>query len=350
MGMPEIIISFTEKASTAKARSARGIACIVLKDASVNGVYTYKKSQKVTQSYSDDNKAIIEDCRLLGVNTLVVCAIPSTAGTTADALTLLAKISMNYLAFGYDVTADEEIIKTFVKARREDNRKLSVVTANFPADYEGIINFTGEEIKVNSVAMTTQRFTIRVACILASTPQTQSATYHVLTDVTSVKDKTDENTAVENGELFITFDGEKYKLSRAVNSLKTLTLGKKAIQKKIKITEGMDLVSGDIYSVFRDNYIGKVINDYADKLLFVGECNEYLRNLGKEGVLNKDADNYVELDVEATRGYLEEVLKIDTTDMTDEEILKSDTDSKLFLTGSITLQDAMEDLSLNLFF
>ncbi|NSB17437.1 phage tail sheath subtilisin-like domain-containing protein [Clostridium beijerinckii] len=349
MGMPEIIISFTEKASTAKARSARGIACIVLKDATVSGVYTYKRFKQVTQNYSTENKGILEDCFLLGVNTLVVCAIP-TAGLTTDALTLLAKVNMNYLAFGYDVTADEEAIKTFVKDRREDNRKLSVVTANFSADYEGVINFTAEDIKVNSVAMTTQRFTVRVACILASTPQTQSATYHVLTDVTGVKDKTDENTCVDNGELFITFDGEKYKLSRAVNSLKTLTLGKKECMKKIKIIEGMDLVSGDIFTAFRDDYIGKVVNDFTNKMLFVAEVNEYLRRLGNEGVLNKDANNYVELDVEATRDYLETVSKIDTTDMTDEQILKSDTGSKLFLTGQIQLQDALEDLELQLFY
>lgn len=349
MGMPEIIISFTEKASTAKTRSSRGIACIVLKDTTVSGLHTYKRYKSVTESYSTENKAIIKDCFDLGVNTLVICSIP-TAGATAAALTLLAKVNINYLAFGYDVSADEAAIKTFITTRRKDNRKLAVVMANMAGDYEGIINFTAEEILVNSVVMATQRFTIRVACILASTPQTQSATFYVLADVTGVKDKTDENACVDNGELFITYDGEKYKLSRAVNSLKTLTFGKKAIQKKIKITEGMDLVSGDIYAVFRDNYIGKVINDYADKILFVAECNEYLRNLAKEGVLNKDADNYVELDLEATRNYIETELKIDTSDMEDEAILKYHTDSKLFLTGSITLQDAMEDLSLNLFF
>ncbi|AQR91251.1 phage tail sheath subtilisin-like domain-containing protein [Clostridium saccharobutylicum] len=347
--MPEVIISFTEKASTAKARSARGVACIVLKDATVSGIYKYKRYKNVTQSYSDDNKAIIKDCFDLGVNTLVVCAI-ATAGTTSDALTSLAKVSINYLAFGYDVTADEEAIKTFIENRRENNMKLSVVTANFAADYEGVINFTAEEIKVNGIAMTTQRFTIRVAVILAGIPQTQSATYYVLSDVTGVKDKVDENTCVDNGELFITFDGEKYKLSRGVNSLKTITLGKKECMKKIKITEGMDLVSGDIYTTFRDNYTGKVINDYADKMLFVAEANEYLRNLGKEGVLNKDADNYVELDVEATRDYLESELKVDTTDMEDEEVLKQDTGAKLFLTGQITLQDTMEDLELSMFF
>lgn len=348
MGMPEIIISFTEKANTATSRSARGIACIVLKDATVSGVYTYKRFKNVKENYSTENKAIIEDCFLLGVSKLVICAIPTT-GTTADALTLLAKTSINYLAFGYDVTADETAIKDFVTARRSDNRKLAVVMANMEGDYEGVINFTAEEIKVNSVAMTTQRFTIRVACILASTPQTQSATYYELTDVTSVKDKADEDACVDAGELFITFDGEKYKLSRAVNSLVTITLGKKEIMKKIKITQGMDLVSGDIYSVFRDNYTGKIINDYASKMLFVAECNEYLRSLGKEGVLNKDADNYIELDVEATRDYLEEN-GTDTSDMEDEAVLKADTGSKLFLTGSITLQDAMEDLELNLFF
>lgn len=349
MGMPEIIINFVEKANTVKSRSARGIACVVLKDATVNGVYTYKRYKYIKENYSTENKAILKDCFDLGVKTLVVCAI-SEADTVASALTLLEKVNMNYLAFAFDVTADQAAIKEFVTARRENNRKLAVVMSNFSGNHEGIINFTTDGIKVNSVAMSTQLFTVRVACVLACTPQTQSATYHVFEDVTAITDKANDDTAIDAGELILINDGEKIKLGRAVNSLTTITLGKKDIMKKIKIVEGMDLVSGDIYTVFRDNYIGKVNNDYSGKMLFVAECNEYLRNLVKEGVLNADASNYIELDLEATRDYLEVDLGIDTSNMEDEAILKHDTGSRIFLTGSITLLDAMEDLELNLYF
>ena len=192
----------------------------------------------------------------------------------------------------------------------------------------------------------------KLAFILASIPQTESATYYVLDDVTAVTEIENEDEAVEQGKIFITFDGEKYKLSRAVNSKTTLAANEKKDLKKIKITEGKIIVKGDIYKVFRDKYVGKCNNDYNDRLSFVSEINRYLTNLAYEGILNIDYDNHVELDVQAMRDYIETEVSIDTSDMKDIDVMKDAEGlcgSKVFIKGQVRFVDAMEDMDLVLY-
>ena len=226
------------------------------------------------------------------------------------------------------------------------------IIANVAADDEYFINFASTGISVNGAAIEPHRFMCKLAFILSSIPQTESATYYVLDDVTAVTEIENEDEAVEQGKIFITFDGEKYKLSRAVNSKTTLAANEKKDLKKIKITEGKIIVKGDIYKVFRDKYIGKCNNDYNDRLSLVSEINRYLTNLAYEGILNIDYDNHVELDVQAMRDYMETEVDTDTSDMKDIDVLKDVEGlcgSKVFIKGQVRFVDAMEDITLVLY-
>ena len=226
------------------------------------------------------------------------------------------------------------------------------IIANVAADDEYFINFASTGISVNGSAIEPHRFMCKLAFILSSIPQTESATYYVLDDVTAVDEIENEDEAVEAGKLFITFDGEKYKLSRAVNSKTTLGANEKKDLKKIKITEGKIIVKGDIYKVFRDKYVGKCNNDYNDRLSFVSEINRYLTNLAYEGILNIDYDNHVDLDVQAMSDYIETEVSIDTSDMKDIDVLKDAEGlcgSKVFIKGQVRFVDAMEDMDLVLY-
>ncbi|MFR8426898.1 MAG: hypothetical protein ACLVCH_04125 [Roseburia inulinivorans] len=71
------------------------------------------------------------------------------------------------------------------------------------------------------------------------------------------------------GELIIVFDGKKYKIGRGVNSLVTFTTEKTEDVRFIKIVEGMDLYMDDIRETYEENYVGKIINDYDGKQMFV---------------------------------------------------------------------------------
>ena len=353
MAMPEINILFKTLAKTASIRSARGVACIVVKDSAVEGKYVYTREKQITQSFDDDNLSLVKEAfNKYGVNKLVVYAINKADGTLADALNNLKKVEINYLACNFALEEnDVTLLKQFKETRVKNNMDLQII-ANVAADDEYFINFASTGINVNGSAIEPHTFMCKLAFILSSIPQTESATYYVLDDVTAVTEIENEDEAVEAGKLFITFDGEKYKLSRAVNSKTTLAANEKKDLKKIKITEGKIIVKGDIYKVFRDKYIGKCNNDYNDRLSLVSEINRYLTNLAYEGILNIDYDNRVELDVQAMRDYMETEAEIDTSDMKDIDVLKDAEGlcgSKVFIKGQVRFIDAMEDISLVLY-
>ena len=353
MGMPEINILFKTLAKTASIRSARGVACIIVKDSTVEGKYIYTREKQITQSYEEDNSSLVKEAfNKYGVTKLVVYAINKTSGTLEDALDNLKKVEINYLACNFALEENDiTLLKKFKETRVNNNMDLQII-ANTTADDEYFINFASTGIKVNGASVEPYTFMCKLAFILASIPQTESATYYVLDDVTGVDEIENEDEAVEAGKLFITFDGEKYKLSRAVNSKTTLGANEKKDLKKIKITAGKIIVKGDIYKVFRDKYVGKCNNDYNDRLSFVSEINRYLTNLAYEGILNIDYDNHVELDVQAMRDYIETEVSIDTSDMKDIDVMKDAEGlcgSKVFIKGQVRFVDAMEDMDLVLY-
>lgn len=110
---------------------------------------------------------------------------------------------------------------------------------------------------------------------------TISATYAPLSEVIDCdKYDLDENDEKVNaGEFFIWYDGKKYKMSRAVNSLITTTQGKQEGYQTIKIVDIMDMIYDDIRNTAQDSYIGKYTNDYDNKCLLITAITGYLKQL-----------------------------------------------------------------------
>ena len=114
--------------------------------------------------------------------------------------------------------------------------------------------------------------------------------------------------------------------------------------RKIKIVEGMDLYQDDIRNTFTDSYIGKYVNDYDNKQMFVAAIQAYQTALEGD-VLDSAYDNRVAVDMDAQKQYLREK-GIDVSKMTDTEILRANTGSKVFIASNIKFVDAMEDLQM----
>ena len=62
MGQSNIAIDFKQKANTAVSRSARGVACIIVKDTTVEGLHTYTRKQQIKESYADETKKLLDIC------------------------------------------------------------------------------------------------------------------------------------------------------------------------------------------------------------------------------------------------------------------------------------------------
>ena len=139
-------------------------------------------------------------------------------------------------------------------------------------------------------------------------------------------------------------DGNGVKIARACNSLHTFTTDVGQDFRYIKIVEAADMITDDIRDTFKNSYVGKVINDYNHKMLFIAAIHVYFRNL-KGNVLDDSptAVNTVDIDEAAQKDYA--ILHgDDVTKMTVQQIREYNTGTQVLLAGRITPVNAMEDL------
>lgn len=350
MGLPEINIIFKTKGLTAIQRSARGIVAVILSDDTVGGkdINVYNTITDVDFSHwTERNYAYLKLIYEGGPYRVIVLRKKTTDTDYLPLLTKLKSLKWNYLTVPGITAEGVTIVAAWIKECREkDHKTFKAVLPNSKADHEGIINFTTDQIQstLSETIFTVSEYCARIAGILAGLSLQRSATYFVLTDISDAAVPEDPDERIDNGELVLVFDGEKYKIGRGVNSLTTFTAEKGEDFSSIKIVEGIDLYQDDIRSSFEEGYIGKVINNYDNKQAFIAAIRAYQKTLVGD-VLDSSYDNTAAIDVSAQRTYIES-LGIDTSDMDDTVIAKYNTKKKVFVSSDIKFVDAMEDLNL----
>ncbi|WP_187142768.1 phage tail sheath C-terminal domain-containing protein [Thermanaerosceptrum fracticalcis] len=348
MGLPQVIIQFQTLAASAVQRSQRGIVALIIKD-DTDTTFDTKVYTSVDEIDAADwtatNKDYIEKA-FLGTPTKVIVERLATAATDYNAaLIRLKNKKWNYLAIPGIASADVAAISTWIKTERDTNKKtFKAVLPNSVSDHEGIINFATDNIKVGDKTYIAAEYCARIAGILAGLPFTRSATYYALPEVESITESADPDADIDAGKLILVNDGAKIKIGRGVNSLTTFAPTKSSQFSKIKIIEAVDLVRDDIRDTFDGEYVGKVINNYDNKILFLAAVNAYFRSLAADDILDRNYDNKAEIDIDAQKIYLQSQ-GVDTSIMTDQEIKEYNTGSKVFAKASVKFVDAMEDLT-----
>lgn len=380
LGMPSINISFIEAGIEAINRSQRGIVALLLEEPqatitnllkdhevtsggttttekAIKNPFTVYTTDDIPSELSDDNKDYITKALIGYVKApyrvkVYLMAQDETADSKEDkfanALKELATDRWDYLAIPTITTAQCESVATWMKTNRDNKHKRSkAILPGCAGDYEGIINFSNTTIVTASKTYTGAQYIPRIAGLIAGTPLTISATYAPLSEVIDCDKYTlDENDEkVNKGELFVWYDGEKFKLSRAMNSLVTTTQGKQESYQTIKSVDIMDAIYDDLRKTTEDSYIGKYTNDYDNKQILITAIYGYFKELEDGRLLEKGYSN-VDIDVEAVKNYqLQHGLytKEQLADMDDLTIKKLDTKKKVFLTANIKILDAMED-------
>lgn len=358
MGLPEILISFQQKASAAIQAGSRGLVAVLLDDDTKEQFLSpYRRSRDVQkEDWSEGNLTALK-LAFLGEpqKVLAVRILKKEDGTDDLKRTLdeIMAVNMDYLAYPGFTSGQKQEILTFIKDSHAKGKKVKAVLPDCDADCEHVINVavSGVTVKWKDTEYTESynagQYCCRIAGILAGLPLTRSCTYYGLDEVVNASLSQDPDSEIDAGKLIIIFDGEKYKIGRGVTSLTSVSEKKPEALKKIKIVEGMDVITYDIYSTFENEYVGKIVNSYDNKQLFVGAVNNYFRKM-EGSVLDGNAENYVEVDAQQNRKYLENQ-GIDTTDMTEQELKEANTGSWMFLTGRIRFLDAAEDLKLTMF-
>ena len=349
LGLPNFNFIFQSKGVSAIERSARGIVAVILKDdteGEEQNVYNKVDDVDFTQ-WTEDNYNYLKLIYEGAPSKVIAMRVATNVESYNAVLKKLKDLKWNYLCIPGIKAADTTMIGAWIKQYRNDEKKtFKVVLPHYAGDHEGIINFTTENItsSVTGKKHTAAEYCARIAGILAGLSLSRSSTFYVLNDVSSAEVPDDPNERIDAGELILTFDGSQYKIGRGVNSLTSFTATKTEDFRKIKIVEGIDLIRGDIAKAFESGYVGKVLNDYDNKLLLVTAINAYLKGLEGD-VLDKTADNRCFVSLSGQRSYLE-ARGTDTSEMKDTDILKANTGSQVFLEAKLTFCDAMEDLAL----
>lgn len=391
-GMPKVLITFKTKSTTAIARSARGIVVMILKNETTDVMKSYKISDITdipSTGLTDKNIDLIKKCLLGTPLRILVYTIPddTVAEPTVNQSYVLKQISnikWNYICAPTASGSEQEDLDSWIKTQRSNKYKtFKAVLANMAADDKGIINFCTGNIKVpnpdyvegaaetpaaiisealigdSTVASndivkpytiyTATEYTARIAGILAGLSLDRSATYYQLTEVESVETYEDIDSLIDKGQLLLIDEGEGdgVKIARACNSLTTFTTDVGQDFRFIKIVECIDMITDDIRDTFKSDYVGKVINDYNHKMLFISAILVYFSGL-KGNVLDNSptAQNTVDIDEEQQKNYA--ILKgEDVAEMTVQQIREYNTGTNVYLTGRITPVNAMEDLTID---
>lgn len=364
-GLPQVLIDFKTKGTTAIKRSARGIVVMVLKNETTDTSNYYKindVSDIPAEGISDSNVDLIKKCLLGSPLRVLVYTLPNAdvADAKVTFATILAKIAgikWNYICAPNSTEQEQQDLVSWIKSQRSNKRKtFKAVVAEQAADNEGIINFCTNNIKVKTstdsdgnavyTTYTALQYTARIAGILAGLALDRSATYFKLTEVEEVEQYEDIDSLIDKGELllFDEQDGDGVKIARACNSLTSFTTDKGEDFRYIKIIEAVDMITDDIRDTFKKYYVGKVINDYDHKMLFITAILVYFDEI-KGNVLDKDGANTVDIDEEYQANYAK-LKGEDTSKMTAMEIREYNTGTNVVLAGSVKPVNAMEDLKI----
>ena len=355
IGLPSLTITFQAAARAAANRSKKGYVGVFVRDTKSQGVHQLSSAALSPSDLGADNQAYLERAFTgsdRGQPSKVVAVVIDTGTTDTTALEaglkLIEGMSLDYIAPPPDVTAAEKtLLETWVKARRAAYFTEKLVEPNPAAgpDHMGIIAFaeTDDALAAGETTYTAAEYASRIAGVLAGIPSGMSSTYAQLPELTAVTPRDTEELAdaVNDGELVLMHDGLTAKIARGVNSLTTIPEGGSGDWSKIKIVEGMDLITYYLRTTVQNEYVGRYANTYDNKCVLVTAITAYLQELEGQGVLNP-GESWCEIDVEAQERWMK-AQGVETASMTEQEIREYQTGSWVFIRAGGRLVDAMED-------
>lgn len=348
LGMPTLTITIKKAAETVATRLKNGVAAVIVRDAGTSaGLYVLGAEEDIPTGLGAAVEANIKRAFLGGENRpqkVLLVVIGAEDDLVENGCAALATSDFDYLAAPADVDAEEmAALVTWLEGVREKYCIGKAVLPDHEADNMAVINFSASGIVAGGETFTGADYCSRIAGLLAGTNISNSATSAPLAEVSAVDEIADPDAAVAAGKLILYHDGRKVRLGRAVNSLTTVPPDQSEALKKIKIVEAVDLIRQQSKALIDEQFRGQG-NSYDTKQLIISTLYEFLLQLEKESVI-KEGTSYVEMNLQKQRNYLKEQ-GVDVTGMTDEEILKANTGSWIFLEMGGDILDGMEDFDL----
>lgn len=353
--LPNIDIVFKQKAVTAVQRSERGVLCVIVKDTQQEtGIkkFVYKRLADITKTdYTTANYDALKRAFDVAVNKVYVLRC-SEASELSDIVKELDKVKFNYVCTNVKAL-QQELANQVVQYNKDNQGHKCVCVASelTTADSKYVINLKGSGGTLkDGTSVKAEDYLIRIASTLCNLPMNRSLTYYVFEDLASWDDtyltaETPIGKWISDGWLTLINDDDEVKCGRAINSLHTFTSTDTEDMSYIIIVEAMNLIIEDIYTTFKDYYVGKYKNTLSNQRLFITSVNAYFRQLMREEVLDNAYDNHSYIDIESQRLAWLEIGKTEAEDWDDNKVQEMSFRTTVFLAGDAKISNAMEDLS-----
>lgn len=352
--MPKITINFLAAAESLVSRSARGSVAVILRDAAANTTamkLELKSAADVPATLTAANQTYLKQaflgCADGRVQRVYCYVLAANATDLANAYAWLATKRFSWLCLPPDATAVMcAACEEWLDAQRsQNNASYKAVLPNDAAENERVVNFATGGIKVGGATYTAAQFCARIAGLLASTPIQRSVTYAELPEVEDVERLTAAamDTAVAAGKLIAFHDGQRVRLGLGVTSLTIVTPPQTDDMKKILIMECRDMIEDDLRRLCAEQYVGKLKNTYDGRLTVLTGVKEYFTSLEAQTVVQSGWS--AALDADAQRAYLE-AASIDTSELSDDEVLRYDYGTSMFITVRAKILDAIENITI----
>lgn len=219
------------------------------------------------------------------------------------------------------VQGNEQLKATFTsfvkRIRDRQGLKVQGVLANYPGDFEGIINVTDGVILEDGTEITPELATAWVAGASAAATFRQSLTFMEYQGAVDVLERRDEEEIIkglEKGEFLFSFDPRDKTVSveRDINSLTSFTSEKNQLFRKNKIIRVLDGINNDITNEIKlliktRKEAGDDIPANDDGVQFIRTlCTVYFNTLEEnDGITNFDSETDIEISLNEDRdGFL----------------------------------------------
>lgn len=358
VSMPNMDVSFKQKAASLVERSERGYAILILKDDTNRG-FNYKEYDIITDveeaDYTADNYKYIKDIFTFAPYKTCIVRIDTAGSTITDALNIVSqKVKTGWITIGNGETEDFNALASWIKTKATKEKKTykAVVFNATAPDEKHVVNFINKSVtfadatrgKVEGV-----HYCPSLIGILAKCNITKGCNYFKCTNLSEVEEVDDRDASLGSGKFILINDGADVRIARGINSL-TTTNGTTSTEdmKEIEVVEAMDIMQDDISTTFKEDYLGGGYkNKYDNQILFISAVNGYFKELSADGtdVLDSEFENKSDINVEEQRAAWIAAGKTEAKDWTDIQVRKNTFKRSLFISANVKILQSMVDLN-----
>jgi hypothetical protein len=356
MGLPKIKYRNESEGVVNVIEAQKGIALLILQDETkTDQVYEYLSFADVLSGdWTGDNYTLIQyvyDPPIFNPTKLIVIRIKTTE-KFSEAKTIIEdnNLNFNWGCFPKADTTDNTAIISYIESKREDETELQfwkwiVHSPGTVIDKEFIVNFTTVGIEVNNIVVTSGDFLPKILGLRCGVPYTQSLIVHAVQfpEVTKFTKATDEDLAIDNGEMILVKRRGLTRIGDDVNSFVTFTPDKDERFSSNSIMDRVDFINESEVLTWEKRWRGAVTTSYDNKLAISQSFTSFLMEQEIAGLLEATFDNRTEIDLEQHR-LIAISLGIDPSTLSEQGLRNIDTGNKVFLKNIVRMPGVAKDL------